>query len=137
MSIPFRTDRVRIIIFVKRKPGLSKEEFSRYWKGPHAELFTSLETVKKNVIKYEQAHVNDKYITAPQAMAMGLTAPDWDGFAVFDAESYDKLFEVFSSEEYAKIAVPDEENFIDRPKFQILPLDLFTPIILRYTISAS
>ncbi|KAF5386862.1 hypothetical protein D9615_002124 [Tricholomella constricta] len=51
MSIPFRTDRVRIIIFVKRKPGLTKGEFSRYWKGPHAEPFMSLDIVKKKVIK--------------------------------------------------------------------------------------
>ncbi|KAF5385131.1 hypothetical protein D9615_000970 [Tricholomella constricta] len=126
MSIPFRTDRVRVIVFLKRKPGLTKEEFSRYWQGPHAELFMSLDIVKKNVIKYEQAHVNDKYITAPQAM--GLTAPDWDGLVVLDGESYDKLFEIFLSEEYARIVAPDEEHFIDRPKCQILPLDLFTAI---------
>ncbi|KAG5644109.1 hypothetical protein DXG03_009128 [Asterophora parasitica] len=123
-GVPFRTDRVRLIVFLKRRSDLTREEFSHYWNGPHAELFLSLDIVKKNVIKYEQAHVNDKFVKAP--LALGLTESDWDGLVVLDGESYEKLFEVFSSEEYAKIVAPDEENFLDRAKVQILPLDLVT-----------
>ncbi|KAF8079269.1 hypothetical protein FPV67DRAFT_1444426 [Lyophyllum atratum] len=126
MSNPFRTDRVRVVIFLKKRPDLTKEEFSRYWSGPHGDLFKSLEIVKKNVIKYEQAHTNDKYISAPQAM--GLTAPEWDGLVILEGESYEKLFEVFQSDEYLSIVAPDEAHFLDRAKCQILPVDLVTLI---------
>jgi hypothetical protein len=30
MSYTFRSDRVRLAILLKRKPGMSKEDFSRY-----------------------------------------------------------------------------------------------------------
>jgi len=112
-------------VFLKRKPGLSKEEFSSYWNGIHGDLFLSLDIVKKNVIKYERAHANDKYIATCQA-TLGLPTSDWDGLVVLDGESHEKLFEVFSSEEYSRIVAPDEENFIDRPKCQIMLLDLVT-----------
>jgi hypothetical protein len=54
MSYTFRPDRVRLAILMKRKPGMSKEEFSRYWAEVHSPLFTSLDIVKANIVKYEQ-----------------------------------------------------------------------------------
>ncbi|RDB24419.1 hypothetical protein Hypma_008456 [Hypsizygus marmoreus] len=122
MSTPFAKDRVRLLIFMKRKEGLTREQFSRHWLDPHAKLFMSLESFKANVTKYEQLHANEAYRDAPKAM--GLIAPDWDGLVHLEGESYEKLFAVFLSEEYAQIVAPDEENFIDRAKCQILPLDL-------------
>lgn len=124
MSTQFRSDHVRLILFLKRKPGLSKEEFSHYWSDTHAPLFLSLDIVKRNVIKYEQAHAHDKYIAAREAL--GVPSSDWDGLVILDGESYDKLFEIFTSEEYARIVAPDEGNFIDRPKCQLMALDLVT-----------
>lgn len=52
MSI--RTDRVRLAILLKKKQGLTNEEFLGYWLNNHAKLFSSLEIVKKNLLKYEQ-----------------------------------------------------------------------------------
>lgn len=52
MSI--RTDRVRLAILLKKKQDLTNEEFLNYWLNSHAKLFTSLEIVKKNLVKYEQ-----------------------------------------------------------------------------------
>ncbi|KAG5651572.1 hypothetical protein H0H81_008220 [Sphagnurus paluster] len=86
------TDTIRVIIFLKRKPGLTREEFRSHWDGPHAQLFESLDIVKKNIIKYERAHTNGKYISAPEAI--GLYAPDWDGLVLLDGESYEKIFAV-------------------------------------------
>ena len=28
---------IKLVVMIKRKPGMSKEEFDRYWSGPHAE----------------------------------------------------------------------------------------------------
>jgi hypothetical protein len=54
MSYTFRPDRVRLAVLIKRKPGMSVEEFGRYWAEVHGPLFTSLDIVKKNLVKYEQ-----------------------------------------------------------------------------------
>ncbi|RDB24418.1 hypothetical protein Hypma_008455 [Hypsizygus marmoreus] len=120
----FAKDRVRLIFFLKRKEGLTKEQFSRHWLDPHAKLFMSLESVKANVTKYEQLHTNDVYTEAIKAIQGSIPTSDWDGIVHLEGESYEKLFAVFQSEEYAKIVTPDEEKFIDRAKCQILPLDL-------------
>lgn len=53
-SVPFHTDRVRLLVFLKKREGITKEEFSQYWSGHHAKLFLSLDIVKKNLLKYEQ-----------------------------------------------------------------------------------
>lgn len=41
--------------------------------------------------------------------------PYW-GMAVFEAESYEKLFAVFENPEYLEKIVPDEQNFIARER---------------------
>ncbi|KAJ6468121.1 hypothetical protein C8R47DRAFT_1151915 [Mycena vitilis] len=94
MSYAIRTDRVRLILLVKRKPGVSKEEFSRHWTEVHGPLFAGLDIVKKNLLKYEQAHRNDKI--AESLQAGGLAVAEWDGMVVFEGESYEKVMEVRS-----------------------------------------
>ena len=47
---------------------------------------------------------------------MGFDVVPYRGVAVFEAESYAKIFEVFQSEEYIRVVFPDEANFIERSK---------------------
>jgi hypothetical protein len=54
----YRTDRVRVVVLLKKKPTLSKEEFHKYWSGTHSALFSSLDIVKSNLVKYEQVRPN-------------------------------------------------------------------------------
>lgn len=49
-----RTDRVRLAVLMAPKPGLSFEEFDRYWLDVHAKVFSSIEIAKRNLLKYEQ-----------------------------------------------------------------------------------
>lgn len=55
---------------------------------------------------------------------MGFPVPDFDGMAIFEGESYEKIMEVFTNEEYNRVVVPDEENFLDRKASVAVPLDL-------------
>ena len=50
----YRTDRVRLAILVYRKPGMSLQDFQDYWRKEHAKVFSGIEVVKKNLLKYEQ-----------------------------------------------------------------------------------
>jgi len=49
-----RTDRVRLVILVHRKEGMSLEDFQAYWRDEHSQVFTSIPIVKKNLLNYEQ-----------------------------------------------------------------------------------
>ncbi|KAJ7449130.1 hypothetical protein B0H11DRAFT_1696057, partial [Mycena galericulata] len=57
----------------------------------HGSLFTSLEIVKRNILKYEQAHLNEEMRECFQGARF--KAFEWDGMAIFDAESYAKIIE--------------------------------------------
>ncbi|KAJ7903414.1 hypothetical protein B0H14DRAFT_3421638 [Mycena olivaceomarginata] len=93
-----------------------------------APLFSSLDVVKKSLLKYEQAHVNHPVLQQIAQMIPGAPTPEWDGMAIFEGESYAQIFEVFQNEEYQKVIVPDEQHFIDRLNCQMLPFDLNTVI---------
>ena len=46
---------VKLICFVRRKPGMSPEEFHRYWRERHGPLVASTRS-GSHVIRYEQNH---------------------------------------------------------------------------------
>ncbi|KAJ7364155.1 hypothetical protein DFH08DRAFT_267430 [Mycena albidolilacea] len=122
----FRTDRVRVAILLKRKATLSREEFRRYWIETHGPLVNSLDVIKTNLLKIEQAHVNESVIAHLTQMPFGPS--EWDGIAIFEAESYAKIFEVFQNEEYQKKIIPDNDVFLDAKGCQLLPLDVLTVV---------
>ncbi|KAF7979984.1 hypothetical protein HWV62_43836 [Athelia sp. TMB] len=143
MSI--RTDRVRLAGLLKKKEGLTREEFLSYWLGHHGPLFSSLDIVKMNLTKYEQVSLFCYYYvvrcakvdadaechpSAPAATALGQVIPlaQWDGMVIFEGESFEKIMAVFSSAEYTAKVAPDEEEFLDRKATQFLALDLATII---------
>ena len=53
-AVHARRDRIRLIILVYRKQGMSTEEFQNYWRDEHSATFANLPVVKKNLLKYEQ-----------------------------------------------------------------------------------
>ncbi|KII84840.1 hypothetical protein PLICRDRAFT_45646 [Plicaturopsis crispa FD-325 SS-3] len=115
-----RTDRVRVVGLVKRKEGISKEEFNRYW-VEHGKLFAGLAVVKRNLLKYEQCFVHSDTVRA-----FGLPAVDYDGIGIVEAESFAKIAEIISDEEFTRIIPQDEEKFLDRAATRPFPLNIAT-----------
>ncbi|TFK85354.1 hypothetical protein K466DRAFT_646909 [Polyporus arcularius HHB13444] len=115
-----RTDRARLVVLMAPKPGLSFEEFDRYWLDVHANIFSSIAIVKRNLLKYEQFHLDPKYEGVIAASPLAKSKTPFRGIAIFEATSLDKIFEVFQDEEYLRVVVPDEHNFFDPEKAQIL-----------------
>ncbi|KAJ6459022.1 hypothetical protein C8R45DRAFT_843659, partial [Mycena sanguinolenta] len=111
MSYAVRTDRFRFAILLTRKPGMSKDEFSRYWAQMHGPLFAGTEIAQSHLLKYEQSHVNQEMLEA--ARTAGFAVPEWDGMVVLEAESHAKLMEVLQSDEFKKTAMGDAPNFVD------------------------
>ncbi|KAI0769379.1 hypothetical protein BD413DRAFT_493483 [Trametes elegans] len=123
-----RPNRVRVVGLMHRKAGMTQEAFLEYWQKIHGPLFANMEITKKNILKYEQHHYNTSFNQG--IAAMGFNLIEYGGLAVFEAESYEKIFEVFQSEEYKQIVLPDEPNFIDRSKtgFLIGPVVPFVDV---------
>ena len=66
-----------------------------------------------------QVHCNHEALADLQAD--GFPVADYDGLAIFDAASTDKIREVFSDQEYKDVVVPDEERFVDRKRVLTWP----------------
>ncbi|KAI0738715.1 hypothetical protein C8Q80DRAFT_1124814 [Daedaleopsis nitida] len=123
---PVRTDRVRVIALMAKKDDISDADFYKYWHEVHGPLFANLEITKKNLLKYEQAfssqhHYNHAFDAGILAIGAATTST-FKGMAVFEAESYEKIFQVIGSDEYSSVVGPaDEANFMDRSKTVFMP----------------
>jgi len=92
---------VKVLTFLKRKPGMAVEEFQEYWLRRHPAVVTRL----PGVLRYVQSH------TLASAYRKG--EPPWDGIAEVWAEDTDALRAMTRSPEHAHVQA-DEANFIDR-----------------------
>ncbi|THU92889.1 hypothetical protein K435DRAFT_671245 [Dendrothele bispora CBS 962.96] len=118
---PPRTGRVRLLSLLTKKPSISQEEFERYWLEKHSQLILSLNIVKKNLRRYELVRCFKSFHSFLQALRIPLI--DCDGIGILEAESYEKIFEIFDDPEFKAIGEPDEEHFLDRSKTRVIPLD--------------
>ncbi|KZV93440.1 hypothetical protein EXIGLDRAFT_45469 [Exidia glandulosa HHB12029] len=106
---------IKFTVFIKRKDGLSIEDFNKYWSDHHAEVFKSIPIVKKNLVKYTQYHVNTE---ASAIVGAVMPVAPFDGAAIFYARTQEDLLAVFSDPHYQSVVIPDEEQFLDRPSCQ-------------------
>lgn len=91
---------IRLSVFLKRKPGMSVEEFRRYWHGPHPAFTTKI----PGLLRYVQS-------PAHPSEYEGKT-PLFDGIADHWLENEETLNAGLQSPE-AQAAIQDLENFTD------------------------
>ncbi|KAH9892881.1 hypothetical protein C8Q73DRAFT_76278 [Cubamyces lactineus] len=121
--------RFRLMFFFAPKEGMSVEDFRAHWSETHAPLFLSAKIVRTNLTKYEQFYVD----TDPDAAAAQITsvlsqngtensfAPTkGGGVAILEAETPEKILEIFKDEEFLRVVAPDQEKFIDRGSMRVL-----------------
>lgn len=92
---------VKVLTFLKRRPGMPVEEFQAYWRTRHPEVVTRLPGVRR----YVQSHF------LPAGYARG--EPVWDGIAEVWADDTDALRAMTRSPQHAAVQ-EDEARFIDR-----------------------
>jgi len=91
---------VKVVTFLKRKSGMSVEDFQRYWRTRHPEVVVRLPGIRR----YVQSH------TLASSYRKG--EPVYDGIAEVWAEGTDALRAMTRSPENAGVQA-DEAQFID------------------------
>ena len=107
---------VKALACLRRKPGMSTDEFHRYWKEKHGPLVKSVPEFFGYFRKYVQSHTTVDRIPGfpPQA------APPYDGIAEIWFDSVEDVGKAFSEPRYLEVIRPDEEQFLDLPNCNIL-----------------
>jgi uncharacterized protein (TIGR02118 family) len=90
---------VKAIYLIRRKPGMSVEDFHRYWREVHGPIAARIPGLRR----YVQCHAIDAGMGA---------APDYDGVAEVWFDDTEAVRRAVASPEYA-VAREDERRFID------------------------
>jgi uncharacterized protein (TIGR02118 family) len=98
---------VKAIYFIKRKPGMSLQEFRLYWLNEHAEAILKLPELRK----YVQSHTMDSGYRKHE--------PIYDGIAELWYASPDVMRRIAGTPE-SRAAAADDAAFIDMEKFKFV-----------------
>jgi uncharacterized protein (TIGR02118 family) len=104
---------IKISVFLTRRPDLTHEQFSQYWKEKHAPLVMSLDVFKTHVRHYTQQHSLNN---VPE----DLPVVPYDGVAELWLDDLSSVMTISGHQGYASIVEKDEENFLDRSKTAML-----------------
>ena len=92
---------ITAITLLRRKSGLTTNEFQSYWKTAHAAVIGTL----PGIDRYTQSH--------PLADQPDDAEPAWDGIAELWAKDSQAFRDIGGSDAYRTV-LQDEENFLDR-----------------------
>ena len=95
------------ISFYNRKPGMSHEEFSKYWREIHGPLLANNPKISKYIKRYIQHHIS------PNRSAPGLQQLPYDGFSEVWFATMEDRTKMFAEPDFQAKVIPDEANFLD------------------------
>lgn len=116
---------IKIMCFLKRKPGMSRAEFKDYYETTHAPLIEKMlphyKTFTRNffapVQDYEPGHMDNKRV---QELDFDVVTE-----LTFETqEDYDKIVAGLSDPEIGAVITADEENIFDRSKMSVYIMEV-------------
>ena len=97
---------IKMTMFLKRKKGLSHEEFVRHHIDVHGPKFRSIPEAEAHCLRYIQPH--------PVKLATdAVENADFDGTAELWLDSQEGMEAVLTSATYKNVVFPDEKTFLD------------------------
>ena len=93
-----------MIITIKRRDGMSHEEFVRYQREIHRPLLMSIPEAQRYIRRFVVSYP----IEAPD-----YSGPDYDSVVEGWFDSMEDMNALYFSENFATIVAPDHENFMD------------------------
>jgi uncharacterized protein (TIGR02118 family) len=104
---------IKFTAFMRRRPGLTHEQFVAHHREVHAPLFVALAATRKYVRRYTQSH--------PIAGRVpGFPPSTFDGITEMWFDDLPKCHALFGDAEYLRTIRPDEERFIDTSNTEML-----------------
>lgn len=108
---------IRLVFALRRKAGLSRDEFHDYWLNRHAPLVAGF-TGDLDILRYVQTHAVDDDASAAARAARGDMEPAYDGVAELwwasEADLTARL-ETEAAQRAGAALLEDEARFIDLP----------------------
>ena len=104
---------VRLITHLKRRAGMSQEDFQRHWREQHGPLVR--DKLGRHIVRYEQ------YPPLPDQ--------PWDGVAIMTFKQREDFDAFLADPNYAAHVLPDEQAFLDHAGLAWQLVDEPVPII--------
>lgn len=106
---------IKLIACLRRRPGLSPEEFRRHWLQVHGPLIRSLPEMTRHIVRYVQMH------PASASLDADATAGEpFDGVAEMVFADEAAMARAFAEPAYLSRVRPDEESFLDLARCHVL-----------------
>ena len=99
---------IKLVVMIKRKLGMSKEEFDRYWSGPHADHVLGCADFRRHVRRYVQSHVVTR-----EGIKLPWEVAEYDGQAELCFDSVAEMNAAFNEPRFLAEIHPDDAAFID------------------------
>ncbi len=109
---------IKLVFTLRRREGMTREEFQRYWREQHAPLVRRHADVLR-IRRYVQTHARDTDADEALAGARGSEPRFYDGVAELWWDSVEDLLAAASSEAgqaAGQALLEDELRFIDLPR---------------------
>ena len=108
---------IKLVFTLRRRDGMSREEFQRYWREQHAPL-VARHAEALRIRRYIQVHARDTDLDTAISASRGSEPRAYDGVAELWWESLEDLRAAYASEE-GQVAgaelLEDERRFIELP----------------------
>jgi uncharacterized protein (TIGR02118 family) len=106
---------IKLVFTLRRRPGMTREEFQAYWRDGHAMLVSRhAETLR--IRRYVQTHARSSEVAAAQSAARGSEPDVYDGQAELWWDSLEDVIAAISTPAGQQAAIElleDERRFID------------------------
>jgi uncharacterized protein (TIGR02118 family) len=112
---------IKLVFTIRRRPGMTRDEFQRYWREEHARLVERHAEVLR-IRRYVQTHARATDADDAIAGARGSETGQYDVAAELWWDSVEDLLAASSSEQgqiAAAALLEDERRFIDLPNSPI------------------
>jgi uncharacterized protein (TIGR02118 family) len=106
---------IKLIFCLRRREGMSRDEFQTYWREHHAPLVASVAEVLR-IRRYVQSHGFDDPRLAATADVRGCVVEPYDGVAELHFDSVEDIVATGASaeaREAGRMLLEDERTFID------------------------
>jgi uncharacterized protein (TIGR02118 family) len=109
---------IKLVFTLRRREGITREEFQRYWREQHAPLVRRhAETLR--IRRYVQTHARETDLDGVLATSRGSEPSFYDGVAELWWDSLEDLLAAYSTEAGQAAGaelLADEQRFIDLPR---------------------